>query len=451
MTSLGQQVLAVLGEQPVPGRYLIGYSGGLDSSVLLHVLARARDSLAAPVVAVHVNHGIQAEAVSWERHCRSSCDAWGIPLVARRVNVDQHHPKGLEAAAREARYGAFRQQMAEGDMLLTAHHLDDQAETLLLRLMRGSGVRGLGAMPRLRRFDPGWHSRPLLTQPRGALESYAREHGFEWITDASNRDDRFDRNYLRHRVLPVLRRRWPAIDRVLGRAAELAREADALISEVVDQDLERMARGNRLDLAAWESLSGERQRAVLRHWLDSLQLPVPDSHRLRELQRQVIAAGEERAPCVSWPGGEVHRYRNGLYASAPLPALDRGTVIALVPGEPAQLPAELGYVQVSGSLTAEVLEIRFRRGRERCRIRDSHRTLKNLFQDLGVPPWLRQRVPLVFADGNLAWVADWYCCGPQAQGLDVAWKPGRGWPLTTDARRPQEGTDKRVYEERGPG
>ena len=223
MNLTASRLLETLRQLPTASRCHLALSGGLDSCVLLHLLVQLRPQLPFELRAIHVHHGLQHQADSWQNFCEELCNGYDIPLKSVHLTLNVDSGESLEAVAREARYQAMADQMREGELLLTAQHRDDQAETLLLQLLRGSGPAGLAAMPPLARFDPGWLARPLLDCSRQSLEEYARRHDLTWQEDPSNQDQRFDRNFIRHQVMPLLRSRWPAAATTLSRAAPLQR------------------------------------------------------------------------------------------------------------------------------------------------------------------------------------------------------------------------------------
>ncbi|MDS4021244.1 MAG: tRNA lysidine(34) synthetase TilS, partial [Candidatus Competibacter sp.] len=299
---------------------VIGYSGGLDSHVLLHLLATHRDRWPERTLeAIHVDHGLQAASVTWGEHCARVCRELNVPFRVLKVDARPEAGESPEAAARRARYAALAAELDFGAALLTAHHRDDQAETLLLQLLRGAGPRGLAAMPAASHLGQGWLLRPFLDIDRAELLAYAREHGLRWIEDASNQDTGFDRNYLRHRILPLLRERWPAANRTLARSAWLCAETADWLDVEAATDLARAAteRPDALSVPALRALNEVRQRNLLRYWLRQLELPAPDARQLRHLLHDVLAAAGDRNPCIRWPGAEVRRYRDRLYAMPP--------------------------------------------------------------------------------------------------------------------------------------
>lgn len=394
---------------PREGPLLLGLSGGLDSTVLLHLLAGDPALRGRGLRALHVDHGLHPQSATWGEACRAHCEALGVPLQIVRVQVHEDG-EGLEAAARRARHAAFAEAMAPGELLVTAHHRDDQAETVLLRLLRGAGD-GLAAMRPLRPFGVGWLWRPLLEQPRAALAAYAREHSLHWIEDPSNASDRHDRNFLRHRVLPRLGERWPQAGAALARsAALLATQSDLLAGE----DARRLAQVQGLDPATL-SVTGLQAEApawrarLLRAWVTTLGLPPLAAEAPASIERELLAARQDATARFAWSGAVMHRWRDLLHAGpdcAPLPP-DWSTEWA---GE-APLPLPGG-----GTLALEPpgrfdtpLRAHARQGGERLRLpgRDHRSELKHVLQDLGVPPWERARLPLLSAaDGTLLAAGD---------------------------------------------
>jgi len=418
-------------------RFWVGYSGGLDSSVLLHALAACREALGVPTEAVHVNHALLPEAEAWTAHCRATCAALGVPL--RVIEVDAGRLRaalGIEAAARQARYGAFARLLAPGECLLTAQHRDDQAETVLLQLFRGSGPSGLAAMPRVASLGRGRLARPLLGIDRADLLAYADARGIGFVQDPSNADRRLARGFLRAEVMPRLQAHWPGVGRTLARAARHAADAAAIIAERAAEDLLSLTAS-----AAWRMPVGElarlslpRRRAVLRHWCQARGVAVPDTARLDEALAQLAGARTAAAIAVTWQGGSLRRYRDALWLVPDLPAHDAGARLRWDGASPLVLPAGLGTLRLApgGRLRRDRLdagvEVGFRTVRLRCAPvgRSGHHDLKHLFQEDGVPPWLRDRVPLVFVGGRLACIGDrWVCAecatGDPAAGLEVHW------------------------------
>lgn len=385
---------SALAETP-PGRIVwVALSGGLDSALLLTLAAEACRRHPRPLHALHVHHGLQAAADEFERHCRRLCSRLGVPLFVERVEVDLAAGRGLEGAAREARYAAFARRVAPGETLWLAQHRDDQAETFLLAALRGSGVRGLAGMPPLRAWRGRAVARPLLEVPRASLEAEASRRGLAWVEDPSNADEALDRNFLRGTLLPQLEGRWPHAGAALARSAALAGEADALLGELAELDLARLG-GDPACLAAGElgALSPPRQRLLLRHACQRLGLPTPPASRLETLLAQLGARldGEAR---VAWPGAEARLWRGVLHLMAPLPALPAGWACRWDGVSPLSTPLGECAVRLAGPPEATgALALRPRRGGERLRLAGrGARDLKRLLQELDVPPWRRQRL-----------------------------------------------------------
>ena len=411
-------------------RWWIAYSGGVDSHVLLHTVASLRSQLALPpLTALHINHRLNPRAADWAAHCVAVCAALEIECVVDNVHVEGGGT-GLEAAARNARYAAFARHAGTGEILLQAHHADDQVETLLLRLLRGSGMAGLASMPRRRPLSPGGGElvRPLLPFDRAQLVEYARRNGLAWIHDDSNDDPGLDRNFLRLRVLPLLAERWPAYRATLGRAVEHAADAQALIREVAVGDCATAVAANgALRVDRLLALGAARRPGVVALWLEQQRLPAPSRAQLAQLLA-LCAARVDAEPCVTWPGAEIHRFRGGLYAMPPLPGLSADVDAAWRPDAPLALPG-LGRLRAAATTGAGLRADRAyrvcnRRGGERCRPagRAHSQTLKKLLQERAVPPWLRDRLPLIYCGDELAAVADlWVCAGYQAESEGAGW------------------------------
>ncbi|HEY0721407.1 MAG TPA: tRNA lysidine(34) synthetase TilS, partial [Gammaproteobacteria bacterium] len=392
------------------------------------------------LAAVHIHHGLQAPADRWLDHCVAQCAALKIPCQALRVSVARDSGEGLEASARRARYQAIAGVMEAGDMLLTAHHQDDQAETLLLQLLRGSGVSGLAAMAPIKTFAHGWHARPLLDCSRPQLHAYAEATHLAWIDDPSNFDISLERNHLRQRVMPLLHERNPAIAATLSRSARHFAEAAELLEELAGIDLPGVCGGREgtLSVRALLSLSPARRRNLLRHWIRMAGFLIPNTCHLQRICDEVLPAAPDSIPLVQWRGAEVRRYRDDLFVMAPLPPAP----VVRIPwdlAEPLLLPPGVGTLTTrhieGGGLAMERLaghpvEVRFRTGGELCRPAGRHEThaLKKLLQEQGIPPWQRERLPLLFVAEKLAQVGTLWCCEPYAahpgeMGIVVDWFP----------------------------
>lgn len=429
-------LVQVLQRYPQPKRWLVGFSGGLDSSVLLHALVACETTI--PVVPVHINHGLSPQAPQWQRHCEDVSRALGLTLICEQVRVE-NHGQGIENAAREARFAVFKQHVRAGDVLLLAHHLDDQVETLLYRLLRGTGPRGLGAMQPWRAFYGGHIGKPLLEFSRQSITAYAETHQLTWIEDDSNQQRAFDRNYLRHEVLPLLQQRWPEFQRRWLQTAALCREADQLNEELAALDLshcdEQPQRlGCSVDLAVLQQMTPQRRHNLLRYWLRRHGGSVPEFQHMEEIERQLFTGPPAPAATVAWGNNELRHFNNRLYLLPQLPPADseRETAWSLdCDSLVLDDGAHLSFERVVGSglvVPTSAVTVRRRRGGERCQPqqRAHSQQLKKLFQEYAIEPWLRDHVPLIYVGDALAAVGDlWVCRGfaaPADQpGLVLRW------------------------------
>ncbi len=433
-----EALLARLGRDlPQPQHYWVAYSGGLDSTVLLHALAEIRDCLAAPLSAVHVDHGLQPGSADWSGHCEIQCRRLDVPLRVLEVDATPGRGDSPEAAARAARYTALGAAIGPGAMLLTAHHLDDQVETHLLQLLRGAGVDGLAAMPLLRAWARGWQVRPLLAWPRATLRTWADARRLEWIEDPSNAQLAADRNYLRHAVLPVIYRRWPAAADNIARSAGLCSEAAQALSEQSLQDLRRALApdGRRLQISVLCALGEAAARRVLRSWLRDAGAPPMPRRRLYQAISQLCRARADAMPCIGWAGCELRRYRDEVWLLRPRQGATCPATLDWT-GDELDLGPGLGKLRrrlAAGGVDPAIWEqgrvqVAFRTTGLSCRPagRQGSRSFKKLAQELAIPPWLRGRTPLLLIDGRLAAVADRCICEPFAarageQGWLIDW------------------------------
>ena len=408
------------------GRYAVALSGGVDSTVLLAAMARLRPSNA--VRALHIDHGLHDDSRDWEMHCRTVADGLGVEYLSRRVDVETHAGESLEASAREARYRALGELLTPEEVLLTAHHADDQLETLLLRLFRGTGVKGLRGIAEFDRLGEGYIARPLLQVSREDIVETGRSWGLRWLEDPMNEDLRFDRNFLRAEILPHIRSRWPGAGKTAERAARQMAEAQDILDDVAEGDgahIDDPARVSQSDLLR---LPSPRQRNLLRHLIGRLGLPVPGARQLDALIAGLTVQRTDAKTRVQWPGGEARIYRGALYLFRPLcegsGAHYSGEIsesrpwsgpegrVCLVPAKGHGLPDRWAK---------EGLSVRFRVGGERFKPmrRDHSRPLKKWLQEAGVPPWLRGRIPLLYRDGELVAVGDLWISAAAAEVADA--------------------------------
>ncbi len=432
---------AILARHPPSPHYWIAYSGGLDSRVLLRLCAGLRGlEPGFSFTAVHVHHGLQAAAEEWSQRCHETCAEEGVPFRLLRVDARPRPGQSPEEAARAARYRALSTLMAESDALLTAQHQDDQAETLLLQLLRGAGLPGLAAMPERAAFGPGFLLRPLLGCARRELREYAEAHRLDWVEDPSNLDLGYDRNFLRHAVIPLLARRWPAVNATLSRSAQHCAEAQATLCALA-QDLCRAAldpeRGT-LRVDRMRGYSEADQRLVLREWLKAAGFRMPSSRVLEQVVKGALGASPGRSPAVRWSEGEIRCYRDELHLLPVLAPFDPAAVMAWDGISPLRLPDANGELMAcltdgpgiaASAWAAGRIEVRYRQGGELCRLagREGSRDLKKLFQEAGIPPWVRERTPLVYIDGRLAavggsWVCQAFAGAQGGRNIALTWR-----------------------------
>lgn len=427
-----QQIRTLLAKysQPKPARLFVAYSGGLDSTVLLHLLAKS--TFASDLYAIHVNHQLSAHAGRWVKHCRSFAHGLSVPLSVVDVDVS-NQGKGLEAAARRLRYQVFSEQLGVGDLLLSAHHQNDQAETLLFRLCRGAGLAGLSGIAPLRQMPlsdtRGSQSkgnqakvnilRPLLACSRAQLEHYASCHQLDWVEDESNLSTDYDRNYLRHRVLPKIIKRWPYAASNFSRTAELLGKDRALLDEYASQDLQNCdvnveKCGHSLCLQVLNCFSSARRDHVLRYWLAQCGFGMPSVAHLEQVERMLLSAQDSQAKVI-FGQCQLHRYRQRLYCLAKQQDFSTKD-IAWSTENVCKLPdgSQLLAKSAENGLSPGQYTISFRGDTVRCQPADRghSQTLKKLLQEYRLEPWLRGRVPLIYKGGQLAAVGDLWVCEP---------------------------------------
>lgn len=396
----------------------IAFSGGPDSTALLHALAQLPEARERGLRALHVDHGLHVDSAGWAGRCVDFCETLGVPLTVVRTRVGDARGEGIEAAARRARYAAFAEHLAAGEWLALAHHRDDQVETVLLKLLRGAGPEGLGGMRELRPLGRGFLWRPLLETPREMLRRYMADQGICAIDDPANSDPRFARNIVRHEVMPLLTRHWPRAEKSILHAARLCRVAADHLGREAETCLIALRReDDAIDAHGWLALPDALRAPALDAWLHAQGLPAPPDDSRAELERQAACAGADRVPLLAWPGAEVRIWNGRLHAMPPLAPTPEYWE-ATWSGTPLALPEGCGRLTLEmagrGSASARParfdppLTVRLRSGGERIKPSgDDHtRELRDLFQQARIPPWLRLRCPLVFENAELIAVAD---------------------------------------------
>lgn len=433
-------------------RYKVAYSGGMDSSVLLHALVALRDSvMALELECLHVDHGLRVESAYWADFCKRICAKSGIPFHSHRLDEIDTRGKGREAAARDARYLWFAGLIDEHDVLVTAHHRDDQAETMLFNLFRGSGVGGLAAMPAERRFAGGVLARPLLPLSRDLLASYAAECGLSWIDDPSNQSLDFDRNYIRHCVIPAITTRWPALSRNAYRASVNFAEALQILDRVANEQIARISLANVLnpvsdapvlDVSRLAALPLEDFLNISRVWIHNAGWGVPPRRRLLSLRDDLVLDVDRVSGSFSLAGADIRRYRKALYLVPTLPPRLDAPVTWQI-----DHPIEFDAVGLSLKACASQdggLDTRLLAGRElsvdfvttdrkiRTHAGSPRKSLRKIFQEAGIPPWMRRVLPRI----NLG--TDLLCVPGVAENVDYL-APVGGTGITFQWSREMKG------------
>jgi tRNA(Ile)-lysidine synthase len=446
--SLETHMLAQMQSYANVKRWVVAYSGGLDSSVLLYLTNVVNRQLDKPknICALHVNHGLSKNAKAWQSHCQQIAESNGLSFFSQSVVIDKKG-EGLEAAARDARYGIFEKFIQPDDCLLMAHHSDDQAETFLLRLLRGAGVLGLGAMPKLRSLGKGQLLRPLLNQSRQVLEDYAKENQIKSIDDESNLSLDYDRNYLRHQIIPLLEKRWPSTSKKITSAVEHLQKSQHLLNELAVIDLENThpkneRYGKSIDWSVLNALSLERRNNLLRYWSEMEGYALPDIQQLEQINQQFFSQNAMlTSALVSWGDCEIRQFNKRLFL---LPRLQKfessktsldwnineeihlGGIVRLSAQK--QSDSHSALIAIN-KLAGQTLSVRWRQGGERCKPkgRSASQTIKKLLQEYQLETWLRDRVPLIYCGDELVAVGDLWVCEEFAvedmeEGLQIYWQ-----------------------------
>lgn len=396
----------------------VAYSGGLDSHVLLHLIAelpQLRPDI--QIRALHINHRLQTQSDEWAEHAAETAQSLGVPISVVPVDIESSHQDGPEAAARLARYSAFSEHLEPGEHIMLAQHADDQAETFILQALRGSGPDGLASIPKKRVFSKGFMSRPLLACTREQLQAYASQHDLNPIHDPSNDDRRFDRNFLRHEILPKLKTRWPAATRTLARSANRCSAASQTLLGLAQEDLRQVRlRGvSELSVSEIKTLPRERAYNALRLWVRQSGLRMPRLQDLAEVYRQLVTSRPDSQGIVNVRDYEFRRHKDRLYLLPPQKEPAAFHYDWEAPFEPLYI-AEIDQVLTLQDCIRQGIQIptqgamiiRSRVGSELIKLGEPafHKAVKKLLQEASVPPWLRDVTPLIYIEGRLAAVWD---------------------------------------------
>jgi len=434
-------LLQSMARLPQTRMYWVGFSGGADSSALLHALYESRDELKAPIHAVHFHHGLNPGADAWQHHCENFCRERDIRFTSRKLEIKKASRTSIEEESRNRRYQAIGEMLQRGEIYLTAHHADDQAETLFLNLMRGSGVEGLAGIPELRSLGKGWVARPLLNTGRSELESYLNRHGIDWLEDPSNKDESFDRNFLRNFLFPHLETRWPGVVRRLTRTSRTARITATALADFIDIHCgELLHNRHRMPLPPFLQLEPPMRTLVLRQWLRQQEIPALPEVRLNEFIKQIAGSTSSSQAEVRWGGWQLKLYGNFIWLQDQvIPAFE--TSKDWTGGLKMELDDSLGCLQLHGNKITIPggwqVAARHKGGRIRLHEQGVRRKLKDLFRESAIPPWLRSSIPVLYWDGEAVAIGDWVIAHRLQNWLDThdveyRWEPGS--PLLLDLR-----------------
>ncbi len=417
-------------------RVLVAFSGGLDSYVLLHSFIAAKQTFPQlQIHAIHMNHGLSKDADVWQQHCTQICENLSVPLIIKKIFLNKEDG-GVEERARKARYSFFKEHIEKNDCLLLGHHQDDQAETLLLRLCRGAGIRGMSSIPKSRKFGEGYILRPLLGFSKKELDRYANDNNLSWIEDDSNDDQKFDRNYVRHSILPIIKERWPHFAQAFSRTIEHASEVNILLQELARIDLPKcISSKNSLSINDLSNLSFERQKNVVRFFITELGFKAPSTKHLELIFSMVINAKQDAMPVLKVANYNVRRFDGKLYFINYVDEIDLSFVtLKYNPSQDIELPNGVGVIcanQLKGKglnvAYSDNLTIRFRNGGEKIQPNSSMCTspLKKLLNTWRVPPWERSNIPLIYKDEELIAVVG-HCVSNTYRAKDEQF----GWELS---------------------
>lgn len=424
-------------------KLIIAYSGGRDSHVLLHALWQIRQT--SPLLhlkAVHVNHGLQKEAFDWQNHCQKICDEYAIPLTTLSLKLMPAKGESIEELAREKRYQAFANLIEQDETLLTAHMLEDQAETFLIQLMRGAGVRGLSSIAPLKAHGKGHIARPILVVSREKIAAYAQKYALKWVEDPSNLNLRFRRNYIRHQILPSAEQLAPGFAKCVARSAKHCAQSQAMLDEVFQADLKHCLgdKSHTLKISALNAFSPLKQQFILRYWFQQCDVLSPSTKKIDTILQQIFHAKIDANPCIHWGKHQVRRYQDLLYllpfkkeneikSASSLQEMqwDLASPLTLHDGSCWQAKRVPGQGYCLNRMTMP-LTIRFRQGGERCLINGKKHTrpLKKILQEKDIPIWQRASLPLFYQGEKLVGVADLFIC----EGWQVQDPHEEGWLIS---------------------
>ena len=426
-----QHIKATLAQLPhIPNNIYIGYSGGVDSHVLLHACAMLPD-IKPKIIAVYIHHGLQTLADSWAEHGEKITKDLDIKFLMCAVNAAANSGESPEEAARNARYTAFQTLINENDVLLLAQHQEDQLETVLLQLFRGSGLRGLSGMPEKNHFGTGWMLRPLLHVSKQYINAYALTHHLQWIEDPSNQDTVYDRNFLRKEIIPILKTRWPSLDKTVSRSALHCAQSEEFMSSLAKVNFQHVLNQSdqSIDIALLQIYTDTQQRSILREWFELLDMKMPSQNTIERILNDVIGAKENHSPQLKLHDITLRRHHGKLMAlrkecEAFEPCEWRNKNHSLILSNNMKLTLSIEHKGISKTYWDNArITLKMRQGGEKIRLpyRQGHHDLKKLFQDATIPPWQREVMPLIYLDDKLAAVGNLWIAAEFYTETDLAY------------------------------
>ena len=398
-----------------PARYIIAFSGGLDSSVLLHNIVHLKEKK--PIIAIHVNHQISEYSEEWENYCRDVAKSYGVDIFVERVTIDRNSPDGIECEMRNKRYEAIRKYIQKDDCLMTGHHRDDQAETLLLSMLRGSSEDGLLGIKPIQNFYEALLLRPLLNFSRKDLQVYAEQNDLKWIEDPSNKDNSIDRNFLRNDILPRLENRWMSIDKRFFKVTRLALESSERSNDLAKIDLNTLGDIDRIDADGFSVLSQNRRRNLLRYILKRRGIERPTFNQMMDgIKILSSLTKNKKNNHLEWPGIDIYHYDKKLFFVEQSEYIKTKQKIKIFPDKILELDGNMGKLTLSpankGNISPEIaklgLDVTYRKGGEKIKPigRKFTHKLKNLFQEKKIYPWMRGKIPILKYNNELVCVGD---------------------------------------------
>lgn len=439
MSQISETISDFCKKLPSGSNLVVAYSGGCDSHVLLRAVSDyCSESGHCNVRAIHIDHGLHSASAVWAQHCRVICQALLIPLQVLPLKLKVKTGESIEQAARQARYAAFASVLQQSEYLLTAHTLEDQAETFLLQLLRGSGPKGLAGIAKKAPLGKGYLFRPLLNVSREQIRQYAFLHALKWIEDPSNTNLRFTRNYIRHEIFPVLAKLAPAFAACIARSSEHCATTQELLEEYLAEEITKYISEDQkqLDIYAFKDKPFTKQQLLLRYWLKLNKVLLPSSKKLATILSQMITAAHDTSPCVRWSIFSVRRHKNKLFLligeeTEQLPTFlgswQLDIPLKLTSGESWQATLKQGQGLSCNKLPNQIVEVKFRQGGEKYQKAGEkhHKSLKKLLNTLAIPPWERAKLPLLYVKQQLIAVADLLVC----EGWQVEHPKEWGWVI----------------------